>query len=289
MIPRILCRKCGNELGFRDKFCSKCGTEVEWGDGAAATSPDSRAHSVSQLRRCPLCGQENPADVQNCQSCGAMLEGSRQSVKNKPLRGRATQQTKNAPFAAFQGWQLIAGFGVILIAVVVVMKMQHGNEHASQILVAPANTQAGKEIEALEQEIETNPKNGDAILRLADLYHDGKQWNQAVEMYNRFLEIHPENPDARVDLGISYFEMSIGDTARRGEYSDSAIREMEQALAYAPRHQLAHFNLGIVNLHTGNIEKATEWFKKCVTIDPNSETGKKAQKLLNQHTLNNPS
>jgi tetratricopeptide (TPR) repeat protein len=63
----------------------------------------------------------------------------------------------------------------------------------------------------------------------------------------------------------------------------TAISEMETALKYNPKHQIAHLNLGIVNLAARNIEASKEWFKKTAELDPNSEAGKRAQELLNSH------
>jgi tetratricopeptide (TPR) repeat protein len=64
---------------------------------------------------------------------------------------------------------------------------------------------------------------------------------------------------------------------------DEAIKQMEKALQYSPKHQIGYLNLGIVNLTAGNLEKSQEWLKKAVQIDPNSEIGKKAQELLESH------
>jgi Tfp pilus assembly protein PilF len=58
---------------------------------------------------------------------------------------------------------------------------------------------------------------------------------------------------------------------------------MEIALQYQPKHQLAHLNLGIVNLTAGNVDESKEWFRKAIEIDPNSQAGKRAQELLQSH------
>ncbi len=43
---------------------------------------------------------------------------------------------------------------------------------------------------------------------------------------------------------------------------DEAIKAMTEALKYKPNHQIAHLNLGIVNLAAGNIDKSREWLQK---------------------------
>ena len=64
---------------------------------------------------------------------------------------------------------------------------------------------------------------------------------------------------------------------------DNAIAEMSKALEYAPKHQIGHLNLGIVNLSAGNVQKAKEWLQKAVELDPNSDAGQRAKELLNSH------
>ena len=67
-----------------------------------------------------------------------------------------------------------------------------------------------------------------------------------------------------------------------GDYA-TAINEMETAIKYEPKHQIAHLNLGIVNLTAQNLQESKEWFRKAVELNPESEAGKRAQELLNSH------
>jgi tetratricopeptide (TPR) repeat protein len=132
-----------------------------------------------------------------------------------------------------------------------------------------------QDIEQLRKVVDSDSTNAGAILRLANLLHDGKFMDQAIIYYKKYLALNEKDPDARVDLGICYFE--------RGD-KDKAIAEMKKALTYAPKHQLAYFNLGIVNLSSGNMEEATSWFKKCIEVAPGTETARRAQELISQHT-----
>ena len=61
---------------------------------------------------------------------------------------------------------------------------------------------------------------------------------------------------------------------------------MKQALKYQPNHQIGTLNLGIVNLAAGNLKKSKEWLEKAVTINPNSDAGKRAEELLKSHANN---
>jgi lipoprotein NlpI len=63
---------------------------------------------------------------------------------------------------------------------------------------------------------------------------------------------------------------------------------MQKAISYAPKHQLAYFNLGIVTLQGGDMQGSQEWFAKCIAIDSTTESARRAQQLMQQHSFTNP-
>ena len=64
---------------------------------------------------------------------------------------------------------------------------------------------------------------------------------------------------------------------------EKSIDVIKSALKVNPKHQIAHFNLGIVNLANGNMAEAEQWWQKARDIDPNTNIGKKAEELLKSH------
>ena len=128
-------------------------------------------------------------------------------------------------------------------------------------------------LESMRAYVENHPDDLTAQLRYANELHDANLLDQAIAQYKDYLEKDPANPDARVDLGICYFE--------KKQY-DAAIREMERAVRDAPNHQLGHYNLGIVNLNAENLEAARTWFEKARDIDPTSVYGRDAEQILQQ-------
>jgi tetratricopeptide (TPR) repeat protein len=75
-------------------------------------------------------------------------------------------------------------------------------------------------------------------------------------------------------MGVCYYEL---------RNFDEAIKSMKEALKYNPQHQIAHLNLGIVNMTAGNHDEAIKWLNKAVDIDPNTPIAKRAQELINSH------
>lgn len=142
-----------------------------------------------------------------------------------------------------------------------------------------------KEIEALEMKVSENPQDYESILRLAHLYQDTGQLEKSILNYKLYLEKFPDNADARIDLGVSYYQMAFENESQKDKYFSDAIFEMETALKYDPKHQLGHFNLGIVSLQSGKMDKAKKWLKECIAINPNTPVAQKAMEILNQHII----
>jgi cytochrome c-type biogenesis protein CcmH/NrfG len=228
-----------------------------------------------------------------CTSCGNSLPGAKVPTPTAKRKTASTkgQPAKQAPLTFFQSWKFIAMIGAVLVVAVILYKNYQPASPTAPAMQAPSMSPnaaaAVEQIENLQRVVDANPKDAENTLRLANMLHDVRMFPRAAAMYARYLELVPSNPDARVDLGTTYFELSMTDTTRQVEYLNSARTEMEKAITYAPRHQLAHFNLGIISLHAGNMEQANRWFSKCVAIDSTSEAAKRANQLLHQHTLTN--
>jgi len=89
----------------------------------------------------------------------------------------------------------------------------------------------------LLEAVNKDPKDFDSLVKLANLYYDGKQFPSAIQYYERALAIHPENPDVRTDMGTAYWY--TGD-------AEKALAAMETSLKYRPGHPQTLFNLGWV-------------------------------------------
>ena len=130
------------------------------------------------------------------------------------------------------------------------------------------------EIKSLEAKVENNPDDLNAQLSLSHLLNDSGFYEKAIENYKKYLLKDPNNVDVIIDMGVCYFQVK--------DYN-SAILVMEKGISINPKHQIAHFNLGIVNSAKGDISKSKEYLKKAINIDSNSDIGIKAQNLLDNH------
>jgi cytochrome c-type biogenesis protein CcmH/NrfG len=290
MIPKLLCPKCGNPIDTSDKFCSSCGVPIDWPSQSlpSRSSPLQPEQPVTDSVTCTACGHVNSSEKDHCVSCGAVLRKKR---IEKAVGTPPPKETRNSGSAIsfFQSWKFTLIAAVLLIgAVLFYSTTRKSNPHAGAPL-SPGEESAIQEIETLQKRVDSTPGDTVSLLRLANLLQDVRFYTRAITTYQRYLMLVPQNADAWVDVGTSFFALSFEDSTRRVEYLASARQEILKALEVTPRHQLAYFNLGIIELHSGNIDKATEAFKKCIVIDANSDAGKKAAQFLTQHPLTNPS
>ena len=117
-----------------------------------------------------------------------------------------------------------------------------------------------KEIGALKDAIEKNPRDAASLIRLANMYHDARKYEEAVQYYKRGLEVTPKDVDARTDMGICLYEMGM---------ADDAIAQFRTSLTYDPKHWQTWLNLGIVALSSKNdVQTATDAFSKVEEINP---------------------
>ena len=231
---------------------------------------------------CNECGYKFEKEYKFCPECGVKVSGSKHS-NSKTTDSKVVNDNgdKTLNPKVLYGI-LIGGFAVIAIIILTsgILDSTPVTQTAMNQDQVQPNTNSGVNlnnmqlINDLEAKIKQNPEDYKSLLELAHLKNDSGLFDAAIVNYKTYLEKNPKDADARVDMGVCYFNLQ--------DYS-SAIKEMETALTYVPNHQIAHLNLGVVNLSAGNIEKSKEWLKKAYDLNPTSEVGKKAEQLLNNH------
>lgn len=235
-----------------------------------------------------------------CESCGARLPGVSADApprKERPVRLAPAaprvqaKKSGNTPRSRFEPWQVISGVAVLALVAVVAYTIVSDDRSApprTTTAMTPQPQVGGTsmaEVQALQQAVNANPDDHAARLRLANLLHDNGMLPQAIDNYIVYLEKHPQDPDARVDLGICYDQLALQDSSQATHYFTLAVREMETAAKQSPTHQPAAFNLGIVNLHMENLEASNMWLKRAVEMNRTSELGMRAEKILQQHSM----
>lgn len=282
------CPDCGFKIEGEFKFCPNCGSQIN--------SSNKENDVAIQRIICNNCGEENAIDNTECFSCGIPLKeirNKKQTSSKQESKKNVLKKSESKNFSdkgkTTGGEKVLDNKKILLISSAIVVIFIFAlifsgvfdsgiqkntalmNNQSSDSGVNLANVE---EIARLEEKVKTNPDDLESTLHLAHLLQDSGLLEKAITNYKKYLARFPENADARVDMAICFF--NLGDNA-------TAISEMESAIKYQPKHQIAHLNLGIVNLTARNIEASKIWFEKTVELDPNSEAGKRAQELLNSH------
>jgi predicted TPR repeat methyltransferase len=117
-----------------------------------------------------------------------------------------------------------------------------------------------QEIAALKEAIAKDPKNVQALTRMANLYHDSGMYDKAVEFYENVLAITPADVNVRTDMGICIREMGN---------PDEAIAQFRKSISYQPEHWQSWLNLGVVSLFDKqDAAAAAQAFAKVEEINP---------------------
>jgi cytochrome c-type biogenesis protein CcmH/NrfG len=95
-------------------------------------------------------------------------------------------------------------------------------------------------IARLEQESKKHPDDPAVWESLGHAYFDSNLTAQAIQAYNKSLELRPQNPNLLTDLGVMY---------RRNSQPEKAVAAFDKALSQEPQHQQAMFNKGVVMLN----------------------------------------
>lgn len=94
---------------------------------------------------------------------------------------------------------------------------------------------------------------GDSVMRKMMI-------GKAISNYEKAAKLNPENLDVKSDLGICY--------AQEGSNPMKGIMLLREVVAKNPDHEMAQYNLGILSVQSGQLEKAVERFEKVVQLNP---------------------
>jgi Tetratricopeptide repeat len=115
-------------------------------------------------------------------------------------------------------------------------------------------------IQSYEQRANQNPRDAKIPLQLANYLYDNKQFNLAIEWYQRALTLDSRNINARTDLGTCFFYTG---------QPQQAIAEYKKALELNSNHQPTLFNMIVVNLEgTHDLRAANRYWNALNRLNP---------------------
>ena len=102
----------------------------------------------------------------------------------------------------------------------------------------------------------------DAVIPLRELAIQAgilQRYQDAVNLWNRFLKLEPDNPEAHLNLGSAYF--ATGETKK-------ALAEARKTTALAPEIKEGHYNCSLYELHLGRAAAAAKRLQKLTRQTP---------------------
>src|SRR5215510_3882205 len=116
-------------------------------------------------------------------------------------------------------------------------------------------------VQELTAKIKQNPQDFDSIVELGNINFDQRNFNDAINLYKKALEIRPNALNVRTDMGTAMFYQNR---------FDEAIALFQETLKADPNDAQALFNLGVAMLHGKNDPKsALKYWEKLIETNPN--------------------
>ena len=114
-------------------------------------------------------------------------------------------------------------------------------------------------IEDFNKAIEVNPKFAEAYNNRGPAYAELKQYGRAIEDYNRAIELNPKFAKAYNNRGIAYAKL---------KQHERVIEDFNKAIDINPKFAEAYNNRGLAYAELEQYGRAIEDFNKAIDINP---------------------
>jgi tetratricopeptide (TPR) repeat protein len=124
----------------------------------------------------------------------------------------------------------------------------------------------------LLNKLKSNPNDPELLISLGNLYYDAQQYPNAIQFYQRALQVKPGDAAVRTDMGTAYWYMGN---------ADLAIAEFNKALGYVPNNPNTLLNRGLVRWK-GKSDGAgalADW-KQLLAANPNYDGKEKVAQMM---------
>lgn len=303
----LFCPHCGANVAPEDITCANCGNDLKFDAPACAAAP-SDAHMPKQSSDVP--GAVRAQKVILLSSAAFLLallaafgyQGmtSRVAFKKSGAAGEGAKPIGEEPVIAQNPAVNSRAAQPVLVDTAIINRLDALHQRfsaekdsATKVELALALSKEYIDLGQLDRagfyvksaaEL-AGAKVPQLWLRAANLYDDAEDYATAKTLYEKYLSIQPKNVDARVDYAIVLLKLSEqGDAA----LSQRAVAEMRRAVEDDPTHQKANVNLGILYMQIGRREDAHKLWQHAISLDAQSEAGRKARELIDRFPLSQP-
>ncbi len=148
----------------------------------------------------------------------------------------------------------------------------------NQMQTAPPTNPA---IDGLKKQIEANPNDTDAIVKLATAYQDAKDWNGALETWKKMSTLLPDWAPSYYSQAYVYQSMKDEANAKMAYEKYIATVKPEEIEANKKNLAYANFFIAFKNQESDK-ELAKQQIAKSLEYDPANAEAVKLSAFLNQ-------
>jgi tetratricopeptide (TPR) repeat protein len=91
-----------------------------------------------------------------------------------------------------------------------------------------------------------------------------KRYEEAIDLWRRFLKISPKHPEAYINMATAFFQLK--------EYQN-AFESAKNAYKSAPKFRESIYNYALMALHVGDVDTAMNIGEQLVELHPNYQPG----------------
>ena len=228
---------------------------------------------------CSHCGSQIKDKAKFCHACGKPT-GTEVKQKASPQNVNPKQSWLNS----FGYFLLIPVFAVIIVLLFWANR-EPGPLNEQQSNNAPQNDAPGmaamgqvhETLERLKKRIGENPKDLVAIDSLAVMFSIAGSHEKAKSLYEKHLEIDPDNNEIKISLGLAYHNL---------QQTDKAIAIIQGVLDKEPTNAFGLHYLAEIYASMHEHDKATGYWQQIIAHYPGTEIAKVAEKRLKEQTEN---
>jgi len=131
-----------------------------------------------------------------------------------------------------------------------------------------------KAIEAYQKAIEINPNNAWAYNNMGLCFYHKKEYDKAIEAYQKAIELDPNYARAYNNMGLCFYH--------KKEY-DKAIEAYQKAIELDPNYAKAYNNMGLCFYHKKEYDKAIKAYQKAIELVPNYARAYRHMGIINAY------
>ncbi len=142
---------------------------------------------------------------------------------------------------------------------------QTGSQDSSQLPAEHPPVEVMERLTELQDWAQTHPQDSQARISLGNSYYDMGRFDGALNWYEEALQLEPDNVDVRTDLGTAY--LYTGNPIK-------AVEHYKSSLEMNPDHIQTLQNISVAYLSTGNYGEAIghlEWLLESYPDYPQSK------------------